>query len=134
MNAPLDAASVEKLVKIVGMFNSAHDGERAAAAALADKLVRDAGLRWVDVILPPIPFDDSPMPTPRAHTGWRRPASPQALAVALLTWSDVLTPWEVKFCGDIKTRRRVSAKQLAVLNSIEAKVAAFAEAGERRPR
>lgn len=39
-----------RLVKLLGMMGSAHDGERASAAALANRLVRDAGLQWDDVI------------------------------------------------------------------------------------
>jgi hypothetical protein len=35
------------------MLGSEFDGERANAAALADRLVRDAGLTWTDVIVAP---------------------------------------------------------------------------------
>lgn len=53
MSAPtLDRAL---LVKLTGMFGSDHAGERANAAAAADRLVRQAGLRWPDVILPALP-------------------------------------------------------------------------------
>ena len=40
----------ERLAKILGMLGSSHDGERAAAAGLADRLVRDLGLTWADVV------------------------------------------------------------------------------------
>lgn len=39
-----------KLAKILAMAGSQHDGERAAAAALADRMVRDAGLTWERVL------------------------------------------------------------------------------------
>jgi hypothetical protein len=45
----------DRLQKLCGLFGSQHDGERAAAAALADKLVRAAGLTWGDVIRRPAP-------------------------------------------------------------------------------
>lgn len=35
-----------KLAKVLAMTGSQHDGERAAAAALAARMVRDAGLTW----------------------------------------------------------------------------------------
>ena len=35
-----------KLARICGMLGSAHEGERASAAAAADRLVRDRGLTW----------------------------------------------------------------------------------------
>lgn len=41
-----------RLVRLLGMLGSAHDGERANAAALADRLVRNAGLVWDQVVAP----------------------------------------------------------------------------------
>jgi hypothetical protein len=46
----LDEETAARLVKIVGMFGSSFDGERANAARLADTLVRQLGLTWSDVI------------------------------------------------------------------------------------
>jgi len=46
----LDSDTAAKLVKICGMFGSEHPGERAAAAVLADEIVRKAGLTWAQVI------------------------------------------------------------------------------------
>jgi hypothetical protein len=42
----------QRLAKLCGMFGSDHAGERATAALKADRLVRDQGLTWPDVILP----------------------------------------------------------------------------------
>jgi hypothetical protein len=47
---------LDRLRKLCGMFSSAHDGEIANAARMADRLVRAAGLAWGDVLrqgLPP---------------------------------------------------------------------------------
>jgi hypothetical protein len=46
----LDPRSIERLVKLLGMLGSNHDGERAAAALKANALVREHGLVWSDVI------------------------------------------------------------------------------------
>jgi hypothetical protein len=48
----LDPRSAERLVKLLGMLGSNHDGERAAAAFKANELVREHGLVWSDVIRP----------------------------------------------------------------------------------
>ena len=48
MSAP--ALDRERLAKICGLFGSDHAGERAGAAAAADRLVRQAGLRWPDIL------------------------------------------------------------------------------------
>jgi hypothetical protein len=56
-----------RLAKLCGMFGSDHDGERAAAAAKADQLVRERGLRWHDVIVIPSRGGDA--------TNWQRMAA-----------------------------------------------------------
>ena len=40
----------DRLVKLLGMVGSEHDGEALNAARLADKVVREAGLTWKDVL------------------------------------------------------------------------------------
>jgi hypothetical protein len=68
--ALLDPRTADRLAKFCGMFGSAHDGERAAAAAKADALVRSLGLTWRDVVVPPIAAD-----LPRSEeTDWQRMA------------------------------------------------------------
>jgi hypothetical protein len=39
-----------KLVKVLGMLGSDHDGERANAARMAAQILKDAGLTWYDVL------------------------------------------------------------------------------------
>jgi hypothetical protein len=69
----LSAVAADRLVKLLGMLGSHHDGERAAAALKADQLVRQHGLTWHDVISVPAPMQP-----------WRRMAARcQAHAVRL---------------------------------------------------
>ena len=42
----------QRLIKLLGLLGSAHNGEIAAAGRLADALIRDAGITWADVIAP----------------------------------------------------------------------------------
>jgi hypothetical protein len=49
----LDPSAADRLVKLLGMLGSHHDGERANAALMADALIRDRGLTWHDVIAIP---------------------------------------------------------------------------------
>jgi cupin superfamily acireductone dioxygenase involved in methionine salvage len=53
MSTYLTSDEASRLAKLCGMFGSDHDGERAAAAAKADQLIRERGLTWRDVILLP---------------------------------------------------------------------------------
>src|SRR6516225_4924247 len=46
----LNPRSIDRLVKLLGMLGSSHDGERAVAALKANALVREHGLVWADVI------------------------------------------------------------------------------------
>lgn len=103
----------ERLVKLCGMFGSDHAGERANAAAAADRLVRQAGLRWPEVIRPPLL-----PPDPNVES--------QIKFCAART--DLLTEWERGFIASLEKRRRprLSAKQMAVLNRLVAKCRQYA--------
>src|SRR5215471_10842644 len=42
----------ERLIKLLGLLGSDHNGEIASAGRMADALIRDAGVTWADVISP----------------------------------------------------------------------------------
>ena len=42
----------ERLIKLLGLLGSDHNGEIAAAGRTADALIRDAGVTWADVMAP----------------------------------------------------------------------------------
>jgi hypothetical protein len=58
-NLPHD--QLERLVKVLGMLGSTHDGERAAAANLATSILKKHGATWGDLISR---RDDRPRPPP----------------------------------------------------------------------
>src|SRR5262249_32049679 len=97
-----------RLVKLCGMFGSDHPGERANAAAAADKLIRAAGMRWPDVILPALP------------TSLRRPIDTVVEAIRfVLQHDEVLTAWERDFARSVAAQSYpVSPKQLAMLERL----------------
>jgi len=113
----MSAASLdrEKLVRVLGMLGSAHQGEIAAAGRAADKMVREAGLRWPDIIPPALP---APRRASAPHAG----RDPDHQIAFLLDHPDFLSEWEAKFITSIgqlrQRRRRLSTKQLAVLQRI----------------
>jgi hypothetical protein len=89
-----------RLIRVLGMLGSDHLGERAAAGALADRLIRESNLTWSDVIggqdLPtyePPPAYEPPHP----DIGWRK------LAAAVVA-SRRATTWERGFCTSILDR------------------------------
>jgi hypothetical protein len=47
----LDPDALERLIKLLGMLGSAHDGERAAAGLKAHEFLKRHGLQWSDVIV-----------------------------------------------------------------------------------
>jgi len=118
--ASLSPAFADKLVKVLGMLGSAHDGEVAAAGRTAHSMLKAKGLTWSDVIVPAAP--EPP------HRRWHRPTSPSDTAALCLQWPEVLTDWETNFCRSIVGRRRISAKQTVVLERLARKVEAFARA------
>ena len=109
-----------RLVKILGLLGSDHDGEVAAAGRRAHQLLQGAGLTWPEVIGQPPP--ESPHCPPRR---WRRPATPSDAAAICLQWPEALSAWESEFCKSVLGRRRISPKQAEVLARVVGKVEAF---------
>jgi hypothetical protein len=72
---------LQRLRKLCGMFSSAHDGEIANAARMADRLVRAAGLVWGDVLRPSLP-PPSREPFPDFAEHQRRARAAQAADAA----------------------------------------------------
>ena len=107
MSIHLDPPAVEKLAKICAMFSSDFPGERAAAAALADKLIRDRGLQWDQVLT-------APAPKPSGDA--------ELIEFALKHGDEILNAWEHGFLTSIKSRWSLTKKQRAKLESIVEKV------------
>lgn len=101
----LDPRTADKLARICGMFVSNHLGERASAAAKADKLLRSHGLRWSDVIAP----------VPSGTTA-------EKIAFALANIGG-LSMWERGFIYTVNgNKTKLSAKQLVILDQIIEKI------------
>ena len=68
---PISSADITRLVRLLGMLGSEHDGEVANAGRLADRLVRELGLTWGEVVQPAIaPPPPPPPPPPPNHAGF----------------------------------------------------------------
>ena len=114
MTVPLSPAERRRLVNILGMMGSDHDGERAGAAALASRLVRDRGLTW-DAVIPADGSTTTSSPSPGAadYAAWRA-------MLALCTWHRAaLSEWEQGFVADLQCRRKPpTPKQVAAATQI----------------
>jgi hypothetical protein len=119
---PLDPQVCDRLIKLLGMTDSKHDGERAAAGLKANKLLRRCGLRWDDVICVPCAESDEQDPPPRSEMpdfddiDWddalglclaRRHQlrdRERAFLESIAEWEGDLTPKQLKWLGDIYAR------------------------------
>lgn len=88
----------ERLVRVLGMLGSAHDGEVVAAARQAAKIMTRHGLRW-EQAFPLTLATEAPEPDPVAYinlANWRR---------VMGMWKEwlpvILTEWEVSFADNI---------------------------------
>ncbi len=99
-NAPaLSTTERNRLVAILGRLGSDFDGERASAALLASRLLRDRNLTWDDVVA----AGGSTRPEP----SWTAGASAeQGDLVVCLRWLGELSAWEVGFVTDLRRKRR----------------------------
>ena len=104
----LPPAERDRLAKLLGMLGSDHDGEVLNAARLADRLVRDHGITWLDAITAPLSTDD-----PLA----RFAACAEAYTFAL-TRAPMLTHWEFDFLRNVAGFSKLSHKQLDTLRRL----------------
>src|SRR3954468_18633754 len=124
----LPAAVADRLIKLLGMRGSVHDGEALTAARMADRLVRhQLKLTWGEVVQPSPTGASSPEP-PRV---WHEPGTWQEAARLAAQWPECLTEWEQDFLVSVVRYPRVSEKQLAILNRLVRK--ARGTAGVREP-
>ena len=111
----LDASSAQRLVRLLGMLGSAHDGEVANAGRMADRLIREHGLTWSQIIAPTPPATFTPLfREPTTALEWRQ------LAVWIKrNFADRLNAREHQFVMHMATWGAMpSAKQREWLNAI----------------
>jgi hypothetical protein len=112
MTAALDQPTAKRLAKLLGMCGSAHDGERAAAAAKADRLVRKLGLTWHDVIVAPalVPTENLDRPPWRELAGFCHARQAQLrprereFIMSMLQWDSEPSEKQHKWLRDIHAR------------------------------
>ena len=96
MAAPLNPADIERLGKFLGMLGSDHEGERANAAMMADRLVRDRGTTWPALLEPLL----ASCGTPPSYLPHRRDA------LMCLDRSGLWTDKEFDFLLNISRKRK----------------------------
>jgi ribosomal protein L40E len=126
---------VDLFVKFLGMFGSDHAGERANAAALATRMLREAGFTWEEYfkeIRAPAQSRQQSQSQSQSQSKsqssqsqssqsqYRRsPIADHAEAVdQCLRCGAQFTEWELKFLGDIRNRSVLTVRQEDVLARI----------------
>lgn len=109
----LDPTVATRLAKIAGRLGSDFDGERAAAAAAATRILRDNNLTWSDLVLGGATARTNPAPASAATL-------PQEIARQILLGKrHLLSPWEAQFAENLaQWRGRVTPKQAARLTQL----------------
>jgi hypothetical protein len=112
---PLDVSTAQRLVRLLGMLGSAHDGEVANAGRMADRLIREHGLTWPQVIAPTPPATFTPLSRePATALEWR-----QLAAWIKRNFADLLNAREHRFVTHMATWRSMpSPKQKEWLTAI----------------
>lgn len=104
MTAPaLSSAERDKLVGLLGLLGSDFDGERATAAAMASRFIRERRLTWDDVIGTPAPLPPPPRPSSGAPDCPALRAADVRLVLANVV---LLTEWEATFVASVAAGRR----------------------------
>jgi hypothetical protein len=128
-----------RLVRLLGMLGSDHDGERANAARLADEHRKRSGLTWGEIILPLAEDRGRRKPAkprkPRKAKATKpaKPAPPPAPPwrdmATLVAESVLATKWERDFASGLleKWRGALTEKQALCLEKLFAKCGGSAE-------
>lgn len=103
-----------RLVKVLSMLNSPHDGERAAAGLLATRIIQSAGTDWDEILKPQHCRGAA---TLQKHDFSSQPMTDMGLCVRHLRR---LSPWEQEFILSLSTRSVLTAGQLRKLAEIAA--------------
>lgn len=105
----MTTAERRRLVGVLSRLGSNHDGERAAAGLLADRMLRSAGLTW-EQLVPAFPVTVLKAEAP--CSGWRAELALCRRHVGFLR------PWEQGFISSLASRTSVTTKQRARLGEI----------------
>ena len=110
MSDLLPPADLRKLVGILGMLGSSHDGERASAGLLATRLLQERGLTWSHLLSP---SSSTRIEGPARGDDWGSHIE------ACMQRPGLLTPWERSFIDSLRARQRTpTPKQQLVLADI----------------
>jgi hypothetical protein len=107
-----------KLAAVLGMLGSDHDGEVLAAARMAERIRRDAGITWLEVIAAPV------VPHLSTHDPLAPFNTPKEACTFVLTRVPTLTHWERDFLRDVAGFSKLSPKQLNTLRRLVARAVA----------
>lgn len=111
-----------RLGQLLGMLGSSYDGERANAGRMADRVVKDAGLTWHDVITPKTIVKTiavkAPPDTPKPSRRWKEPHGLHECLAVIERHVTALSDWEREFVSDMHKQRRCSRKQAVIIERL----------------
>jgi hypothetical protein len=108
------APSYDRLVAVLGMMGSEHDGEALAAARMAERMRRAMGLTWAELLSGAEAMPEAPVEA----EGWR------ATVARCQAAGGLLNAWERQFLVVLAGYSATpSARQLHKLAAIASKVA-----------
>ena len=120
----MEESERDKLVKVLRMFGSNHDGEVASAARRAHDIVKKHSLDWDDLVLP-VTASRAQRQQSRPHP---EPDGPDEafLIRRALQFAQYVSSWEREFLNSISESLiewgRLTPKQRAVLDRINNKL------------
>ena len=112
MTPTMDEAARRRFAGILGRLGSDHDGERAAAALLATRMLGSAGLTWQDVALPGEIAEPALAKPPPTAPDWRDDLDLCTRHVSRLN------AWEQGFIKGLQPLLTISPKQRDTLCEI----------------
>jgi hypothetical protein len=130
----LEQKQLQRLIHLLGMMGSDHDGEILAAALAAQRLVKGAGETW-ESILAPLSRDEqrswasSSRPEPERRSYKKTEPVYFEEVRACLERKNLLSQWERDFLESLLTRDwpNLTEKQRAIVDRVKEKLATYAD-------
>ena len=106
----------KRLIDVCGRLASDFDGERAAAASIATRMLHEAGMSWAELVA--LAFADSPAAEPEQRHQFRSDSWQAAAHWLIDEHCARLNDWEFQFLQSILDRDELSEKQTGALARI----------------
>lgn len=107
-----------KLVKLLGMLGSTHDGEVVAAARAAERMLKEAGITWAELFSDSQPVEPVQASYEATHSDYYQDEIIRRMVDECIRYGEKFTKWETNFLHSLKLQKHFTPKQISMLEAL----------------